>query len=875
MRPFKALMNLLRRGQVERDLDDELRAHAAMLADEHEARGVPPEAARRAALVEMGGLESVKEQTRETHAGAWIEALAQDVRFGLRMLRRAPSFSLVAIATLALGIGATGAMFSVVDATLFAPLPYIHPERVALLWNHFSPQNAERGALSVADFLDWRDGARAFEDPSAFRRVTVDLTGLTPPEQVFGAEVTGGFFRTLGVAPLLGRALSEGDDRPSSPAVAVIGESLWRRRFDGDPSVIGRPVELDGTPAAIVGVMPAAFRIPDAHFEVWRNLRLTTPAARGPYFLTGVGRLKAGMTWAQAQDDANRVAHGIELAHPAYHQATMPILPLREALVGDARRSIVVLFGSVVVVLLVACVNVANLQLARGAARRREIAMRLALGARRGRILRQLLTESTMLAVFGGLGGTALAWLGIALARQWVAPGLSQLTDLHMKLRIFGFVAVICVATVLMFGVAPALDGTRGDVAAALKRGGRGSAGSAESTRLRRTLVVVELTLSTALLVCGGLLLKSFVRLERVDTGVHAPPERILTMLVSPPATRYPDEQSQAAFFDRALERVRAIPGVTSAAFSDGLAPVSWTNSTSFHFPGQPWTEERFPSSPLPRVSEDYFRTIGVPVLRGRVFDRHDTLTSPRVAVVSETFAKRYFGASDPVGRMVAPGAPQAKQPPYRIVGVVGDLKFSGLESPPEAVWYSAVAQTPDIPMFLVVQSSRSIEGTLPAIERAVRTVDPGTIFTFERTLSDIVGEAVAQPRFRAGLLVGFAAIALLLSAVGTYGVVAYAVAQRTQEIGIRMALGAAPRDIRRMVYQDAGRLALIGIGLGVPAAGLAARTVRSLLFATPATDLQTYVLVVAILVLAVAFAAAAPLRRAARVDPLVALRAE
>jgi predicted permease len=360
-----------------------------------------------------------------------------------------------------------------------------------------------------------------------------------------------------------------------------------------------------------------------------------------------------------------------------------------------------------------------------------------------------------------------------------------------------------------------------------------------------------------------------------VDSGVHEPLEQILTLLVSPPAARYSHAASQVSFFDRALENVRAVPGVTGAAFADSLAPVYWTNGDTFHIPGRPWSQERFPSAPLPTVSAGYFSTMGVPVLRGRTFDQHDAAKSALVAVVSETFVNRYFPVEDPIGQFIAPSSPQMKQPLYRIVGVVGDVRFSGLQSPPEPVWYSALAQGPDIPMFLFVRTARPIEGTLRAVEQAVRNVDAGVIFSHERTLADVVHEAVAQPRLRAGLLVAFAAVALLLAAIGTYGLVAYSVAQRTQEIGVRMALGATPRDIARLVLGEAGQLVVLGIAIGVPAAALGARTLRSLLFATQPTDLPTYCIVIAILALAVAWAASGPVRRAARIDPLMALRAD
>lgn len=874
MRISAFVRNVFRRGRVERDLDDELRAYAAMVADERAADGLDTQEAHRTALADMGGIEAVKGHVRDRRAGAGFDRLSQDVRFALRVLRKSPGFTTVAVITLALGIAGTTAIFSVVDGVLLQPLAYPAADRVAFIWNHFSPQNMEHGPLSMADYLDLRTQARAFEPPAAVRSGVFDLTSLTPPEQVAGSEVTAGFFSTMRVAPLLGRTMTAGEDSPASPTLVVLSEALWRRRFGASSAVVGQPLRLGDAQALVIGVMPQRFQFPGEDTELWTNLKIQTAASRGPFNLIGVARLKDGITWAQAQKDTNRIARGIaDAAHVA--DWTMPILPIREALVGSARLPLLVMFGAVLAVLLIASANIANLLLARGTTRQREIALRLSLGATRGRIGRQLMTESLVLAAGGCAAGTAVAWFGVDVLRQWSVNNVPRMADVRMNLQVFGFSAAASVLAVLLFGIVPAIHAARGDLTMPLKDGGRGTVGSGAARRMRSGLVVLELALSVVLLVCSGLFLRSFERLQRTETGVHAPVEDVLTMLVSPPQTKYPDPAVQIAFYNRALEKVRGLPGIQSAAFADSVAPVLWTNSDTFHVIGRPWTQEAFPAAPLPLVSDGYFEVLGVPLLRGRTFSPHDTINAPLVAVVSDTFARRYFPNEDPIGHDVAPSGPSSKQPAHRIVGVVGDVKFSGLRSGPEAVWYEALAQSPDVPMFLLVRASHPIAGLAPNVEAAIRSVDQAVIFTHEATLAGVVGDAVAQPRFRTSLFGLFAAIALLLAGVGTYGVVAYSVNQRTHEIGVRVALGARPGAVVQLVAGESARLALIGIAVGIPAAFAASRTITSLLFSTRDTDPATYGAVTVILLAAVGWATLLPARRAARVEPLVALRHE
>lgn len=877
MRISAFFRNLFRRGRVERELDDELRAYAAMVADERAAGGMDAQNARRTALADMGGIEAVKGQVREQRSGAGLDRLSQDVRFAVRMLRKSPGFTAVAVITLALGIGANTAIFSVVDGALFEPLPYPGADRVAVVWNHFSPQNMPHGHLSMADFLDWRAQNRTFEDPAIFSFGAFDLTGVDPPEQLTGAQVSAGFFSTLRVAPLAGRVFVPGEDSASSGNLAIISESLWRRRFGASPAAIGHPIQLGNRQAVIVGVMPQTFRFPWPNTDVWTNLQIKTPGQRGPFFWTGIARLKDGVNWQQAQDDTNRIAHGIEIAtHGEYKNATMPILPLREALIGDVRLPVLVMFAAVLVVLLIAVANIANLLLARGTTRQREIAVRLSLGARRGRVVRQLMTESLALAAVGGVAGTAVAWWGIVLLRRWDTGSLPPTVNVTMNPRVLAFTAAAAIGAALLFGVLPAIQAARGDLTATLKESARGAAGgSLSGRRLRRGLVVAELALSIVLLVSSGLLLRSLERLENSASGLHAPPSDVVTMLVSPSQRRYSDATSQTAFFNQALEKVRALPDVQSAAFSDSLAPVNWFNNDTFHIIGRPWTQQAFPSTPIPTVSDEYFRTLDIPLLQGRTFDSRDTASAPLVALVSQTFAHRYLPGEDPIGQLVAPSDPALRNPPYRIVGVVGDVKFAGLQSALQPVWYTPLAQGPVVPMYLLVRSAHPIASLAPEIEQTVRSIDRDVIFTQQATLARVIEGSVTQMRFRTALLGLFAGIALLLAAVGTYGLLSYSVSQRAHEIGIRMALGARPNEVIRLVVSETAGLALAGVAIGIPAAFAASRAITSLLFSTHGTDPGTYAAVILILLLAVGWATFSPARRAARVDPLIALRNE
>jgi len=855
------------------DLSEELRNHIEMAIQERMERGQSRAEAEAAVRCEFGNELLVREATRQQWGWLWLEQLAQDLRYAFRMLRRSPGFTAVAVLTLAIGIGANTAIFSVVDGVLLQPLPYPEFNRVAKVFMHFAPQNAPRGHMCQADFLDWNAQNHAFEEVSAYANGLYDITGIGTPEQARGVSVTAGFFPIMRVPPLIGRTIVSGEDSPTAPNVVVLGERLWHRRFGASAAALGQVIEVNGEKATVIGVMPESFRFPREDAEIWANLHLTPPKGRFPFLFTGVARLRPEVTWKQAQAETNKIGGTIELVgNGEYRNLTMPVVPIREELVGDVRLPLLVMFAAVVAVLLIASVNVANLLLARSTARAREMAVRVSIGAQRSRLVRQLLTENLALALAGAAAGTALAWYAVRLLRVLNPGSLPRIDAVRLNAPVLGFALVMAILTAVLFGVGPALQSARTEPVRALKDDVRAGAGKG---RTRAALVVAEIALSFVLLIVGGLLLRSFERLQRVNTGIETPPDEVLTMLVSPSAARYKDPKAQLAILDRLMEQVRQVPGVEAAAWSDSRPPNYWSNDDTFNIKGKPYNHEAFPSSPIPTITPEYFSALGIPLLRGRSFADSDSAERPNVAVISQELARRYFSSQDPIGQEIAPSEPNPKQPWYRIVGIVGDVKYAGMASQPAPVWYSAVAQGPGLPMFLIVRSSRQASALGEEIERAIHSVDPDVVVTYRETLATVVGNAVAQPRFRTALLSLFAVIALLLASIGTYGVIAYSVTQRTREIGVRMALGARPAQVLSMILRQGAGLSVLGTLIGVALALAATRAVSSLLFATSPTDALTFAAVIAVLIGVSLWASFVPARRAMRVNPVEALRWE
>jgi len=870
--------NLLTRPRVEKDLDDELSAYLDQLTDEKRRAGMAAAEARRAARIELGGLEQVKEEVRQVRTGQMLQEFLQDLRYGTRTLLKNPAFTMVAVLALALGIGANTAMFSVAYGILLRPLPYAAADRVAVVYMRFFPRDNPYGTMCVRDYLMWKENNHAFEDPSLFRSLRMDIAGNQGvPEQVQGASITAGFFSTLDVRPLIGRTFAAGEDAPSAGSLSVLSESIWRRRFARSSTVLGQAILVNGAPSTVVGVMPEAFRFPRRETEVWTNLPLNPPTRYGPWYYRGVARLKPGVTIEQAQAETNTIGLRMMQQNSYYKRLSLPLLPLRDALLGTTLKpAILVLAGAVGLVLLIAVVNVANLLLARATAREREMAMRLSLGAGRGRLVRQLLTESVLLAVMGGAAGLALAWGAIELIRAWNPGNLPLIDSVRLDGGALAFMILASTLTGILFGLAPALQSARTDLNSTIKEGGRTGAASQARGRTRAALVIAEIAVSLMLLVGAGLLLRSFVNLQQVTGGFSTPPRQILTMLISPGGRKYNDPRAGLVFYDEVLRRARNVPGVETAAVTDALPPDRQGDADTFVIEGQPLA----PGELNPIVSDvtatpEFFRAMGIPLIEGRYFDSHDTPDSTQVAIVSEGFVRRFFPNQQAIGKRIKQSGPGYGDRWMEIVGVVGNVKYLGLTVDTDPAYYMPFTQSYGPQMFLTVRSSGDAARLEEALRRDIQSIDPGVTLAQIGTMEQALALSVSQPRFDTMLLALFAAIALLLAAVGIYGLIAYSVAQRTHEIGVRMALGAARADVVRMVVRQGASLAAIGIALGLCGAFALTRLLSTMLFGVGITDALTFLAAPAGMMLVVLLATFLPALRATRISPVVALRYE
>jgi predicted permease len=719
----------------------------------------------------------------------------------------------------------------------------------------------------------WKESNRAFEDPALFSTRRLDIGGKEGvPEQVQGAQVTAGFFSTLGVRPLIGRTFAPGEDKPAAGSLAMLSESIWRRRFSSSSAVLGQTILVNGAPATVIGVMPNLFQMPRRETEVWTNLLLHPPTRYGPWFYRGVARLKPGVTFEQAQAEMNNLALRMVQQNPYYKRVTLPVRPLRDALVGTTvKPAILVLAGAVGLVLLIAVVNVANLMLARATAREREMALRLSLGAGRRRLVRQLLTESVLLAVMGGIAGLGLAWSSVRLIRVW-NPGNLPLIDLvRLDWTALGFMGFLSMVTGVLFGLVPALGSARADLNSTIKEGGRsGSAGHARG-RARAALVISEIALSLILLVGAGLLLRSFMNLQRVSGGFHTPPQQILTMPISPGDRKYSDAAAGTAFYDEVLRRARSVPGVEVAGLSDSLPPDRQGDADTFQIEGQTLPPgEMNPVVSAVTASAGLFEALRIPLVRGRYFTEYDVQGSAPVAIVSEGFARRFFPGQDAIGKRIRQGGPWME-----IVGVVGNVKYMGLTADTEAAYYMAFAQSYGQRMFLVVRSAGDASQLAETLRRDIQSIDAGVTLSRISTMEQALDLSVSRPRFNSMLLTLFAGIALLLAAVGIYGLIAYWVVQRTHEIGVRMALGAAPVEVMRMVVRQGASLAVIGIVIGLGGAFVVTRLLKTMVFGIGVTDTLTFAAAPLGILLVVLVATFVPALRATRVSPVVALRYE
>ena len=797
-----------------------------------------------------------------------------DLRYAVRLLQRAPGFAAVAMLTLALGVGANTAVFTVINALLIRPLPYADPARLVMVWQDLRARGGPVDEWATpGNYADWRQEKGIFENVSVISGWLPTLTeagaGAEPLE---GEQVSHEYFPVLGVNAARGRTFHQADDVPNAARVVVIGHGLWQRRFGADPALVGRVLLLGGEQHEVIGILPEGFRpIVNPSAEIWRPLRINTAnPRRGAIVFRAVARLPVDVPLERAQAAADLLAVRLEAVHPEFNEKTrFKLMPLQERVVGDIRPGLLAMLGAVGCVLLIACANIANLLLARGSARSREIGVRIALGAGRGRVLRQLLTESLLLAGIGGAAGLLLGvWAVDGLVA--IAPaGAPRVNEIGLDATVFGFAAAVTVATGLLFGLVPALQSSRDATAGALKDAGRGSS-AASGRQVRRTLVAAEVALALMLLTGAGLLLQTFVRLQTADLGFR--PERLVAGFVNPPrAGGYDTAAKYRAFYDQLLEKASAIPGVEAAALSSVL-PLSGDSDTSFFLEGHPVprAQSDTPTTWYRLVSAGYFDAMGIALRRGRVFASREAAPS---VVVNETFARTYFPGGDPIGRRLR-FSRDGDDPWFTIVGVVADVKTRGARETPRVETYIPYWQQTEPGMNVILRSAAP-ERVVAPLREAVATIDRNVPVADVTTLAALVEGSIENSRFFAVLAAAFAALAAALAAVGIYGVMAYAVSQRTIEIGVRMALGATAREVFRLIVGDGLQLAAAGIIVGAAASLLVARSLAALLYGVRATDPGTLLATAALLLMVAGAACVIPALRATRVDPMAALRAE
>ncbi|HEX5736612.1 MAG TPA: ABC transporter permease [Blastocatellia bacterium] len=808
-----------------------------------------------------------------------MDTLIQDLRYAVRMLIKKPAFTAIAIITLALGVGANTAIFSVVNSVLLEPPPYNEPDRLVWL--------SHEDSLTPADFLDYREQAQTFEHIAAFIGWGVNLTGKSEPERLAGALVSPGFFSVLGVPAMIGHTFTPEQEQDASARFAVLSHGLWERRFGADAGVVGSSLLLNGESFTVVGVMPRDFRHPSGKAEVWGLARRVVPELpfrtsdvmqnRHLHYLQVIGRLKPNVAITQAQAEVDTIAQRLEQQYPNTNKdERLALVTVQEHVVGDLKLPLLILLGAVGFVLLIACANVANLMLVRASGRRREIAIRTALGAQRGRIIRQLLTESMLMALVGGGVGLLLALWGTDLLIS-VSPGaLPSLRDISLDSRVLAFTLLTSLLTGAIFGLVPALQASKPNLNESLKEGSR-SAGGAGSARVRNSLVVIEIALSLVLLAGAGLLINSFLKLANTDPGFKA--EGVLTMRLNLSGSNYQKPEQLAAFYTQLLDRVEALPGIERVGAIE-VAPVFSRGAFySFIIDGQPapmGEQQRDNASGFHSVSPDYFNAMGTPFLTGRQFNEADTRESAQVVIINQEMAERYWPGESPIGKRISYGTNADNQPSWvEIVGVVGNVRHVGLDTDVDPEAYVPYTQAPYRYMTIMIRTATDPESVVAAVRSQVQALDPQQPVYDFKPMTEVIADSLAKRRLSMLLIGIFAAVALLLAAVGIYGVMSYAVTERTREIGIRVALGAQMGDVMRLVVGQGMTLALIGIGAGLVVAFLLTRLIESLLYKVSTTDPATFV-AITLLLFAVAFVASyIPARRAMRVDPMVALRYE
>jgi putative ABC transport system permease protein len=876
------LRALFRTERVSQELDEELKSFYEMAAEEKMRQGTSRKEALRTVRLERGNLEVTKEVIRSAGWESLVETLWQDLHFAARMLRKNPGFAVVAVLTLSLGIGANTAIFSVVNGVLLRPLPYKDSNRLVQLTEHDQKRGVDFDWVSFPNFHDWKEQSKSFQDMAAYKFHMLKLTHVSEAEMLFGIKVSANLLSTLGAEPMLGRNFRPDEDQPGRDHEIILGYDTWKGMFGADPRLIGRTLTLDDEPYTVIGVMPASFNFPvtvpvTSSLPTRKTAFLTplgialNPDQRDWNMLAVVARLKPDATISHARADLGRVASNLELQYPAQNRGiSVRVEPLLDQVVGDIRLPLWTFLGAITLVLLVACANVTNLLLARATIRQREMALRTSLGASRSRLVRQLLTESLLLAFAGGALGILLAYGGIILLHALCPESLPRIADVAIDGRVLIYTLVVSIFTGIIFGLAPALGVVRTDVSQPLK-GQRST--PAKYSRLRSALVVSEVALSLALLVGAGLMLKSFVRMERVDPGFRA--EKLLTVWTILSESKYAPQQ-QAAFYQQAWQRIETLPGVKSVGAIDNLPLSGIHGGGPFTIEGHP-TESDLDAPNAYRcvISANYFRTMGIPLVQGREFTELDRDGMPTTLVINETAAHRYWPGQNPVGSDISFTTGRTQPTWLEIVGVVKDVLHDGLELPAKPTIYIPFLQSPQAFVVTVVRTDIDPASLSSTVRGVIATVDKDQPVLMTRTMADIYSDAVAQRRFNTALIVGFGTLALLLAVVGVYGLMAFAMTERTHEMGVRIALGAEHWHVLKLVLGQGLRLTLAGIAFGLAASIFLTNFFSKLLFDVQKTDPATFIVVSLSLEAIALLACYIPARRATKVDPMVSLRHE
>ena len=887
------LRTLLQRRAEERELDSELRFHLEHQIAQNVAAGMSASEARRAALIDFGGVEQLKEDCRDMRKANWIEDFLQDLRYAARMLASSPGFTAVAVLTLALGIGANTAIFSVVDAVLLKPLPFRQPENLVALWETETAPGSF--PLNGMDYLDWRNLNKTFESMSLYSWPnSANLSAKDVSEGATIIRTQANFFSQLGVQAQIGRTFAEGEDQSGGNHVAVLSDGFWKKQFGASPTVLNSTVKLNGEPFTVIGVMPAWYRM-QALADLWVPLDMAKDklGPRGNHQWRAIGRVKSGVTTAQARADLHTIAEGLVKQYPGNNRGVDAIVkPIRDELIGDFQNQALILFGAVALVLLIACANVANLLLARSTGRRREIAVRNALGAGHGRLVRQMLTESLLLSLVGGLLGVLVAYAGVTVMRSSLPATIPQPNPISVGVVPLLFTLVISVFVGVLFGMAPAVQASSADSCEALKpKGMAGDGGNQRGHWLRNTLVIGEIALSLALLIGAGLLLRTFANLRATDTGVRG--EGVLTATIRLPENKYAAFEQGRIFYTQLLDKLQAAPGIQAAAITSKL-PVLGGNNGYIKIPGQQEQEMTGPLVETTSMMGDYFRAFRIPLLSGRDFTPADHEVTAKCireylaaktdaeraalkkyelpTVINQTMAKTFWPNQNAIGKVFENFVL------FRVIGVVGDVRQQGLRTAPLPESYYPIEwdlTSPTAPFAIVAQGSGTGEGLTGTVRNTVRSLDDTLALMNARTMPQIIADSMPDTQFEAALLATMATLALILAAVGTYGVMSYVVGRRTNEIGIRMALGAARPQITVMVLRQAGVLVVSGILLGLLGAAAGARLMQGLLVGVKPIDPLTYSSMAGVLAGVALLACFLPVRRAMRVDPMVALRYE